>query len=95
MGLRSVASDARQNDAGDQEPGERGREQLRVEAAQRSKRIQGRRDQQLKKEAAKRMAKRNRMFKVMGIWLAVLIAGFLIIVWFSPDLMKMLRDMLR
>jgi hypothetical protein len=92
MGQRAVASDERQR-ADDAEEGLDGRETLRVEEAQRNKRIKIRRDQQLKKEAVKRLAKRKRMFKVAGIWVAVLIAAFFVVVWFSPDIMKFVRGM--
>lgn len=95
MGQRPVASNGRQRAGDDDEPDDRegGREMLRQEAAQRDKRMRIRKEQQLKKEAAKRIARRNRMFKVAGIWVVVLIAVFLVTVWFSPDLMKMLRSL--
>jgi hypothetical protein len=92
MGQRVVASDPRQR-ADDVEDGQDDTDVLRREEAQRNKRIKIRREQQLKKEAAKRIAKRKRMFKVAGIWVAVLIAAFLAIVWFSPDIMKFVRSM--
>jgi hypothetical protein len=92
MGQRVVASDPRQR-ADDVEDGQDDHDVLRREEAQRNKRIKIRREQQLKKEAAKRIAKRKRMFKVAGIWVAVLIAAFLAIVWFSPDIMKFVRSM--
>lgn len=94
MGQRAVATDPRQradDDIDDELDSDR--EVLRREEAQRTKRIQVRRDQQLKKEAAKRIAKRKRMFKVAGIWVAVLIAAFLVVVWFTPEIMKFVRSM--
>lgn len=92
MGQRVVASDPRQR-ADDVEDGQDDREVLRREDAQRNKRIKIRREQRLKKEAAKRIAKRKRMFKVAGVWVAVLIAAFLVVVWFSADIMKFIRSM--
>ena len=92
MGQRVVASNSRER-ADDAEDGLDDREVLRREEAQRTKRIKIRREQQLKKEAAKRIAKRKRMFKVAGIWVAVLIAAFLVVVWFSPDIMKFVRNL--
>jgi hypothetical protein len=96
MGQRSVASDERQRADGAEEGSddrESGRETLRAEEAQRNKRIKIRREQQLKKEAVKRIAKRKRMFKMAGIWVTVLIAAFLVTVWFSPDIMKYVRSL--
>ena len=95
MGQRAVASDKRPRAEDDGEPDDRdsGREVLRQEAASRDKRMRLRKEQQLKKDAVKRMAKRRRMFKVAGIWVTVIAIGFFVVVWFSPDLMKMLRSL--
>ena len=95
MGQRAVASDKRPRAEDDEEPDDRdsGREVLRQEAASRDKRMRLRKEQQLKKEAVKRMAKRRRMFKVAGVWIALLAIAFFVTVWFSPDLMKMLRNL--
>ena len=74
---------------------ERDRELLRREAASRNKRIKTRREQQLKKDAARRLAKRKRMFKVMGIWIAILVIGFLVVAWFSPKLINWMHGVMR
>ena len=96
MGQRAVASDQRRQttDADDDEAPD-GAQVLAREAAQRNKRIKVRREQQLKKDAAKRIAKRKRMFKVAGVWVAVLIAAFLVVVWFTPEIMKTIRGFMR
>ena len=97
MGQRAVASDQRRQpiDDDDEQDAPDGAQVLAREAAQRNKRIKVRREQQLKKDAAKRIAKRNRMFKVAGIWVAVLIAAFLVVVWFTPEIMKTIRGVMR
>jgi hypothetical protein len=95
MGQRAVASDGRQR-AGEDEDSENrdsGREVLRQEAVQRDKRVRIRKEQQLKKDAVKRLAKRRRMFKVAGVWVVLIVALFLVTAWFAPDLMKMLRNL--
>jgi hypothetical protein len=81
---------ADRDNARDSETGDRGRdpELLKREADSRDSRIKVRREQQRKKELARKLAKRKRMFKVMGIWLGVLIAGFLLVAWFSPNLVN-------
>ena len=93
MGLRAVPSDDQGRD-GDSEL-ERDRELLRHEAAGRNKRIKTRREQQLKKDAARRLAKRKQMFKVMGIWIAILVVGFLAVAWFSPKLINWMHGVMR
>ena len=72
---------------------DRGRDQdlLKREAESRDGRIKIRREQQQRKELARKLAKRKRMFKVAGAWLGVIIAGFLVVAWFSPALVTWLH----
>lgn len=49
------------------------------------------REQQRKKELARKVAKRKRMFKVAGAWLGVIFIGFLAAAWFSPALINWLH----
>lgn len=66
---------------------------LKREAESRDNRIKMRRDQQRKKELARKLAKRKRMFKVAGIWIGVLIVGFLVVAWFSPALVTWIHGL--
>lgn len=63
---------------------------LKREADSRDGRIKMRREQQRKKELARKLAKRKRMFKVAGAWLGVIFIGFLAAAWFSPEVIKWL-----
>lgn len=63
---------ADRGDARDTDGDDRGRDPalLKREAESRDSRIKIRREQQRKKELARKLAKRKRMFKVAGAWLA-------------------------
>ncbi|MAF47036.1 MAG: hypothetical protein QGH73_03405 [Rhodospirillales bacterium] len=61
------------------------RDLLDHEAEDRSRRIKIRRQQRLKKEAAARIQKRKRMFKVAIVWVGLIFLGFLAATWFSAD----------
>lgn len=81
---------ADRGDARDRDDGDRGRDPalLKREADSRDGRIKMRREQQQRKEAARRLAKRKRMFKVAGIWLGMIFLGFLVAAWFAPALIS-------
>jgi hypothetical protein len=80
-----------------QENDDRGRDPalLKREADSREGRIKMRREQQAKKDAARRLAKRKRMFKVAGAWLGVIFVGFLAAAWFSPAFINWLHSINR
>ena len=82
-------------DLRDLENDDRGRDHalLKREADSRESRIKIRREQQAKKEAARRLAKRKRMFKVAGAWLGMIFVGFLAIAWFSPAFINWLHTL--
>jgi hypothetical protein len=84
---------ADRGDARDTDGDDRGRDPalLKREADSRDGRIKMRREQQRKKELARKAAKRKRMFKVAGVWLGIIFLGFLAAAWFSPDLIKWLH----
>jgi hypothetical protein len=86
---------ADRDDARDMADGDRGRDRelLRREAESRESRIKLRREQQRKKELARKLAKRKRMFKVAGVWLGVIIAGFLVVAWFTPSVVTWLHTL--
>ena len=90
---RSAMAD--RDDARDLDGGDRGRDPglLKREAESRDGRIKIRREQQRKKELARKLAKRNRMFKVAGAWIGVLIVGFLVVAWFSPALVTWIHSL--
>jgi hypothetical protein len=92
---RSAMAD--RDDARDLAGDDRGRDPdlLKREAESREGRIKIRRDQQRRKELARRLAKRNRMFKVAGAWVGVLITGFLVVAWFSPAVVTWLHGMMK
>lgn len=86
---------ADRDDARDLDGDDRGRDRdlLKREAESRESRIKLRREQQQRKELARKLAKRKRMFKVAGAWLGVIIAGFLVVAWFSPALINWLHTL--
>lgn len=86
---------ADRDDLRDLDGDDRGRDPglLKREAESRDNRIKMRRDQQRKKELARKLAKRKRMFKVAGIWIGVLIVGFLVVAWFSPALVTWIHGL--
>ncbi len=86
---------ADRDDARDLAGDDRGRDTglLKREAESRDNRIKMRREQQQKKELARKLAKRKRMFKVAGAWVGVLIAGFLVVAWFSPALVTWIHGL--
>ena len=84
MADRSGARDADGDDRG------RDPALLRREAESRDGRIKMRREQQRKKELARKIAKRKRMFKVAGAWLGVIFLGFLVAAWFGPVIINTL-----
>jgi hypothetical protein len=90
---RSAMAD--RDDARDTESDGRGRDPalLKREADSRDSRIKLRREQQQRKELKRRIAKRKRAFKLAGIWLGVIIAGFLVVAWFSPALINWVHGM--
>jgi sRNA-binding protein len=67
---------------------------LEDEAAAREKRIQIRRERRLRAEAVIRIKRRNRMFKVAGAWLAALVVGLLVAIWFSTDFVTWLHGLI-
>ena len=60
----------------------------------REKRIQLRKQQRLKAEVEKKARKRKRMFKVAGAWIGVIIVGFLVVTWFSKDVVSWFHDII-
>ncbi len=84
---------ADRGDARDTDGDDRGRDPalLKREAESRDSRIKIRREQQRKKELARKLAKRKRMFNVAGAWLGVIFIGFLAAAWFSPALINWLH----
>ena len=90
---RSAMAD--RDDTRDVDGENRGRDPdlLKREAEGRDGRIKIRREQQVKKELARKIAKHNRMFKVAGAWVGVLIVGFLVVAWFSPALVTWMHGL--
>ncbi len=64
--------------------------QLDNEAESRARRIQIRKASQLKTENARQAKRRARAFKLVGFWCFAIVAGFLSIAWFAPDLVRRL-----
>ena len=65
-------------------------DQLEDEAVSRQKRIEARKRQRAKQEAAAKAKRRARMVKMSGIWAVLIVAGFVSAAWFSDDFSKML-----
>ena len=63
-------------------------ELLDQEAAQRKRRIEQRKKQKAKAEAARKAQKRNRMAKMAIVWAVVIAGGFMSAAWFSEDFGK-------
>jgi len=73
------------------------RENLKVlenEAESREKRIKMRQEQRLKTEAALRIKRRRRMFKVAGAWIGAIFVVFFLATWFSTDFVNWLHDLI-
>ena len=66
------------------------RAQLAGEAESRSRRIQRRKAYREKVEQSRRAKRRQRAFKLAGLWSLVIVAGFFAAVWFAPDFAKLL-----
>ena len=86
---------AERDDARNLDDDDRGRdsELLKREAESRENRIKIRREQQRKKELARKLAKRKRMFKVAGLWLGIIFIGFFVAAWFSQSLVTWIHGL--
>jgi len=60
--------------------------QLAGEEESRSRRIQNRKASRFKSEMARKAKRRARAFKLVGFWCFAIVAGFLSIAWFAPEL---------
>lgn len=67
---------------------------LEDEAEARENRIKMRREHRLKTEAATRIKRRKRMFKVAGAWIAAIFVVFFAATWFSADFANWLHDLI-
>ncbi len=86
-GIADKNTQSRQDD-----PKKRAEDQAQIanEAESRARRIQRRREYRQKVAEGQRAKRRQRAFKLVGLWSLVIIAGFIAAAWFAPDLAKML-----
>ena len=64
--------------------------QLAGEAESRTRRIQRRKAYREKVEQGRRAKRRQRAFKLAGVWSLVIVAGFVAAAWFAKDLAQLI-----
>lgn len=70
-----------------------GAQVLENEAEARAKRIEMRKDQKSKADKSLKEKKRKRVYKIAGIWVALIVAGLFALTWFSGDLVEYFHDL--
>ncbi len=69
-------------------------DQLNEEAAGREARIKNRRKLERQAEEERKRAKRMRMAKMAGFWIAVIVIGLYALTWFSKDFVNWLHRLI-
>ncbi|NQV56161.1 MAG: hypothetical protein HQ503_09915 [Rhodospirillales bacterium] len=66
---------------------------LEAEAEARAQRVNARSQDRAVLAAKKKLERRNRVYKLTGLWGAIIFIGFIAVTWFSGDLIKIIHDL--
>ncbi|MBT3990483.1 MAG: hypothetical protein HOG95_12810 [Rhodospirillaceae bacterium] len=88
---RLKADSHRQMSRVDQQKLIEGQLQLEDEDEARKRRVKLRKQRQAKLVAMRKAKRRARAFKLAGFWAAIIVGGFFAMVWYSNDVMALIK----